>query len=196
MTVDLPSFSLPCTQLRGWNGDFDASTSNCAAQPSFDTAPWRSSDILNRRLSQNCKMIFVRRQHNFVANLVVLSCNMLFQTLLLFLFMTSLSSQIPFAKRAFSNGPVITDNFPDPAFIHVGDTYYAFATTNGAQNIPVATSPDFNTWTVTGQDALPTIPSWSNGATWAPDVLQLVSFSTLRFLCLHDTDPIRPTAPS
>ena len=80
----------------------------------------------------------------------------------------------PFQKRAFSNGPVITENFPDPGLISVGDTYYAFATNNGQQNVPVASSGDFVTWTVTGQDALPNIPSWSSGAVWAPDPVQLV----------------------
>ena len=80
----------------------------------------------------------------------------------------------PLAKRSFSNGPVITSNFPDPGLISVGDTYYAFATTNGQQNIPIASSPDFVTWSVTGQDALPDIPAWSSGATWAPDPVQLV----------------------
>ena len=97
------------------------------------------------------------------------------QALLLFLSLTPFSSQAPVAKRAFSNGPVITSDFPDPAFINVGGTYYAFATSNGKQNIQMATSPDFDTWTVTGGDALPNIPSWSTGnAVWAPDVIQVV----------------------
>lgn len=100
------------------------------------------------------------------------------QILLLLLSITPFSSPAPVAKRAFSNGPVITSNFPDPAFINVGGTYYAFATSNGAQNVQIATSPDFDTWTVTGSDALPTIPSWSTGGVWAPDVAQLVRTST------------------
>ena len=106
--------------------------------------------------------------------------------LLFFSCLVSLSSQVPLAKRAFSNGPVITENFPDPAFINVGGTYYAFATSNGAQNIPVATSPDFNTWTVTGQDALPNIPSWSSGATWAPDVVQIADGSFVMYFTAAD----------
>ena len=80
----------------------------------------------------------------------------------------------PFHKRAFSNGPVITENFPDPGLISVGDTYYAFATNNGQQNVPVASSGDFVTWTVTSLDALPNVPSWSSGVVWAPDPVQLV----------------------
>ena len=100
---------------------------------------------------------------------------MFLQTLIFLVFFTSFSSQTPLTKRAFSNGPVITSNFPDPSFINVNGTYYAFATNNGAQNIQIATSPDFITWAVTGDDALPTLPSWATGNVWAPDILQLVS---------------------
>ena len=101
--------------------------------------------------------------------------NMFSQALLLLLSFTSFSSQAPLTKRAFSNGPVITANFPDPSFINVDGTYYAFATNNGAQNIQIATSPDFATWTVTGNDALPNLPSWTiAGNVWAPDVVQVV----------------------
>ena len=97
------------------------------------------------------------------------------QVLLLLLSLTTFSSQAPLSKREFSNGPVIAANFPDPSFINVGGTYYAFATNNGAQNIQVATSPDFAAWTVTGSDALPNLPSWSiAGNVWAPDVVQVV----------------------
>lgn len=97
---------------------------------------------------------------------------MLRQALLLFSLICH-SLQAPFQKRAFSPGPVITANFPDPAFINVDGTYYAFATTNGKQHYQIATSPDFATWTVTGEDALPALPPWSNGVTWAPDVVQV-----------------------
>lgn len=100
---------------------------------------------------------------------------MLSQALLLLLSFTPFSLQAPLTKRAFSNGPVITANFPDPSYINVGGVYYAFATNNGAQNIQIATSPDFDTWTVTGADALPTLPSWATtGNVWAPDVVQVV----------------------
>lgn len=85
----------------------------------------------------------------------------------------SLATQSPLTKRAFSNGPVITSDFADPGFIDVDGTFYAFATNTGGSNIPIATSPDFNIWTVTGQDALPNLPSWSVGQIWAPDVIRL-----------------------
>ena len=104
--------------------------------------------------------------------------------LLLFLLsLVSISLQIPLQKRAYSNGPVITSNFPDPAFINVGGTYTAFSTTNGNQNIPIATSPDFASWTVTGQDALPTLPSWATGNTWAPDIIQLADGTFVLYFC-------------
>lgn len=120
---------------------------------------------------------------------------MLSQALLLLLSFAPFSTQAPLTKRAFSNGPVITSNFPDPAFINVGGTYYAFATSNGAQNVQIATSPDFITWTVTGNDALPTIPSWSTGDVWAPDVVQVVS-SLHTLVDKQETERDRPTALS
>lgn len=100
-----------------------------------------------------------------------------FQHLYLLSALIAFSSQFPFTKRAFSPGPVITSNFPDPAFITVASTYYAFSTTNGASNVPIATSPDFTTWTTTPLDALQILPPWTTGAVWAPSVLQLPSSS-------------------
>ena len=102
---------------------------------------------------------------------------MLYHSLLVVASLVGLSRQAPVlerAKRTFSNGPVITANFPDPGFVYAQGTYYAFGTNNGQQNIPTAVSQDFNQWDLTGQDALPNIPSWSSGAIWAPDVIQLV----------------------
>ena len=117
------------------------------------------------------------RFHNPHHTGYIFAFNMLSQALLLLLAITPFSSQAPVRKRAFSNGPVILSNFPDPAFINVGGTYYAFATNNGVVNVPFATSPDFDTWTVTGKDALPTLPSWGTGNVWAPDVVQVVRTS-------------------
>ena len=68
----------------------------------------------------------------------------------------------------------IDANFPDPSFVKVGDSFYAFATRNGRQNVPLAVSSDFINWDLTGEDAMPTVPSWSGGGIWAPDVVQLV----------------------
>ena len=94
---------------------------------------------------------------------------------LLFLSFALSAIGMPVTKRSISNGPVIDVDFPDPAFIAVDSNYYAFATTNGEQNIPVALSSDFNSWDVqTGFDALPDVGSWSSGQdVWAPDVIQI-----------------------
>jgi len=88
----------------------------------------------------------------------------------------------------------IKQDFADPSTIKSGNTWYAFASNNHKAyltgnsssvgynhliNIQVATSPDFSSWTVTGQDALPTVGAWANpnagnqgAAVWAPDVIQ------------------------
>ena len=81
--------------------------------------------------------------------------------------------------------PVIERNFPDPDVMQVGETYYAYATTNyepgtgQGSNIQVARSTDLVTWEEL-PDALPELASWSglttllrpllHAATWAPEV--------------------------
>ena len=88
------------------------------------------------------------------------------------------SEQSPISRRSLSNGPVITSNFPDPSLIQVGNTWYAFSTTSGGLNVPIAKSTDFKTWTVSNIDALPSLGAWAaSGNTWAPDVVQLVCYS-------------------
>ncbi|KAI9697707.1 MAG: hypothetical protein M1820_007694 [Bogoriella megaspora] len=69
-------------------------------------------------------------------------------------------------------------DFPDPSIIEVDSTWYAFATTsNNKLHIQVASSPDFETWTLrSGYDALPYLPPWVDATapnTWAPDVNQV-----------------------
>ena len=68
-------------------------------------------------------------------------------------------------------------NFPDPAIIEVGGTYYAYATTTGGASLPVMSSTDLVNWTARG-DALGTGPSWSpvgpgGWNLWAPTVVEL-----------------------
>ena len=81
-------------------------------------------------------------------------------------------------RQDIEAGPLISSNFPDPSYMEANGVYYAFGTNNGAQHVPVATSSDFQTWTIAdGVDALPTAGSWSDGNNvWAPDVSQLVSW--------------------
>ncbi|KAK3638140.1 hypothetical protein LTR22_017952 [Elasticomyces elasticus] len=84
------------------------------------------------------------------------------------------------------------DNRHYPAVIQVGSTWYAFATRTigGSTHIQVASSPDFNTWTLvrnsdgSQKDALPNLPAWVNAAssnTWAPDVVQLTDGSFVMY---------------
>ena len=70
--------------------------------------------------------------------------------------------------------PVIDQDFPDPDVLKVGDTYYAYATNNGATriNIQLAKSTDLVNWTML-PDALPQPPTWTVlnfGFIWAPEV--------------------------
>ncbi len=75
-------------------------------------------------------------------------------------------------ETAYAN-PVYAANFPDPAAIRVGDTWYAYGTNGPSGNVPVLTSQDLVTWSEAG-DALPSLGSWAvPGFTWAPDVIRL-----------------------
>ena len=74
-----------------------------------------------------------------------------------------------------SNGPVISTNFQDPCVLNISNTYYAFSGPNGNPplNVQLATSADFNSWTVrSGYDALPNPGPWAASPphVWAPDV--------------------------
>ena len=68
----------------------------------------------------------------------------------------------------FTN-PVLNSDFPDPFVLKDGDTYYAYATGGNNKRIQAARSSDLVDWEQLG-DAVPTIPSWSGGKTWAPEV--------------------------
>lgn len=79
-----------------------------------------------------------------------------------------------------------------PSVIQVGSTWYAFATrTIGASiHIQVASSPDFNTWTLLNEDALPNLPAWVDQSapnTWAPDVNQLSDGSFVMYFSASTT---------
>lgn len=107
---------------------------------------------------------------------------MMLSTLVLFIILILSIFGAPLGKRGIT-GPVITSNFPDPSIVKGTDgKWYAFSTTSGGKHVPVATSSDFVTWTVTGKDALPKVGEWSTGSNvWAPDVIQRVRIQTLRF---------------
>jgi hypothetical protein len=66
----------------------------------------------------------------------------------------------------------IDADFPDPSFVQAPDgAWYAFGTNGNGKNIQVASSPDFDKWTLLDVDALPKPSSWETDAHhWAPDV--------------------------
>ncbi|KAI9890902.1 MAG: hypothetical protein M1814_003541 [Vezdaea aestivalis] len=74
-------------------------------------------------------------------------------------------------------------NFPDPALLQVGDTWYAYSTSNiphangPGYHVQLATSKDFVSWSIIiGNDPLPSPGDWAHGSeprVWAPDVMQL-----------------------
>ena len=86
--------------------------------------------------------------------------------------------------------PVLQDDFPDPFVLHDGSTYYAYATTDGAQHIQLARSPDLVTWEELN-DPLPKIAPWSSGDTWAPEVAK-TSAGYVLYYTAHDPDLKRP----
>jgi beta-xylosidase len=94
--------------------------------------------------------------------------------------------------------PLMQDNFPDPAFIEVDGTFYAFATQSGGANVPIASSTNMTGMAIVKkpdgalEDAMPTLPSWTNQkdpGLWAPDVVQLADGSfVLYYSATSDKD--------
>lgn len=80
-------------------------------------------------------------------------------------------------KRAKGPWLGLNTNFPDPSFMKAADNkWYAFGTNGNGKRVQVATSDDFNTWTLLDVEALPTLSTWeTNIDHWAPDVVMLVS---------------------
>lgn len=69
--------------------------------------------------------------------------------------------------------PVWDRDFPDPAVLRAGATFYAYATQGGGANIQTLRSSDLVHWRP-GPDALPELGKWaSSGNTWAPEVIEL-----------------------
>ncbi len=69
--------------------------------------------------------------------------------------------------------PVLQDDFADPFVLHVGNTYYAYATNGSGKNIQRAKSPDLVHWELLN-DAMPALPAWAQlggSYVWAPEVL-------------------------
>lgn len=64
---------------------------------------------------------------------------------------------LPLNKRAVI-GPVINQNFPDPGIMRnaADGVWYAYSTSSGGKNIPVAKSADFKSWSIVGEFLLRT----------------------------------------
>jgi len=76
------------------------------------------------------------------------------------------------------SGPQLGVDFPDPSIIYGDGSWKAYATSSNGKRIPVATSGDRVSWTLTSNDALPDPGSWvdpNDGGIWAPDVQKNVS---------------------
>ncbi|KAL1680369.1 glycoside hydrolase family 43 protein [Schizophyllum commune] len=92
-----------------------------------------------------------------------------------------LAAFLPIAQGAVY-GPMMDANFPDPSVLQVDGRWYAFSTTSGGKNVPIATSGDIHVgWALTGSDALPKLGAWADGGVWAPDVTQLADGTFLMY---------------
>ncbi len=89
----------------------------------------------------------------------------------------------------FTN-PVIDADFPDPFILKGNGHWYAYATTDAAQHLQLATSDDLVTWRML-DDPLPKLASWSSGETWAPEVLR-TSAGFVLYYTAHDPELKRP----
>ncbi|RNL63706.1 glycoside hydrolase [Nocardioides marmoriginsengisoli] len=130
----------------------------------------------------------------------------------------------PIGQDPIVPGEVYTGDFPDPAVLRIGTTYYAYATTSSGLNLPTLISKDLRTWraapvtTATpAGDSLPRTATWSAGkersdgrfraTTWAPTVTRLgpgrfvLAYSTQvagapgKKMCVSLATSSRPTGP-
>ncbi|KAL1971023.1 hypothetical protein VTN77DRAFT_2857 [Rasamsonia byssochlamydoides] len=91
---------------------------------------------------------------------------------------TNLGSGAPLRSSTDAAQPLLAvNNFPDPGLLEYNGTWYAFGTnqkdvTTGV-HIPMATSTNFQNWTLLRQDALPVVGAWELEINhWAPDVIR------------------------
>jgi beta-xylosidase len=97
------------------------------------------------------------------------------------------ASPVP-AGPTYQN-PVLGSNFPDPFVFRAGDTYYAYATASGGQNIQRATSQDLIHWELTA-DAMPNLASWvrpTDSRTWAPEVISIADHYVMYYTAYDTT---------
>ncbi|KAI1109550.1 glycoside hydrolase family 43 protein [Nemania sp. NC0429] len=70
-------------------------------------------------------------------------------------------------------GPHLGVDFPDPSIIWGDGSWKTYGTSSNGKRVPVATSSDTFSWTLTGNDALPNPGPWvdqNDKSIWAPDV--------------------------
>src|SRR4051812_36371617 len=99
-------------------------------------------------------------------------------------------SPSPSLAAGMFRNPVIDADFPDPFILADGSRYYAYGTTDVAQNLQLARSDDLVTWDML-DDPLPKLPLWSSGDTWAPEVRK-TSAGYVLYYTAHDADLKRP----
>lgn len=86
------------------------------------------------------------------------------------------------------SGPFLGVDFPDPSIIFGDGSWKAYGTSSNGKKIPVATSGDLGSWSLTGNDALPNPGSWvdpNDQGIWAPDVQKNVSLRNMKPLVLR-----------
>lgn len=96
----------------------------------------------------------------------------------------------PSAREGEFVNPVLEQDFPDPGVLLVDGIYYAYATEGNGRNIQAASSTDLVTWEYL-DDALPRLPLWSTGNTWAPEVWE-TSAGYVMYYTARDPATIRP----
>ncbi|MGO4256810.1 glycoside hydrolase family 43 protein [Marmoricola sp. RAF53] len=112
----------------------------------------------------------------------------------------------PVGQDPVKPGQAYAGDFPDPAVMRVGATYYAYSTTSYGLNVPMLSSTDLRSWKAgpgtaanPSGDALPRTPVWSAGTeqkdgrfhatTWAPTVTRL---GPGRYVLAYATQVNRP----
>jgi beta-xylosidase len=124
-------------------------------------------------------------------------------SLLAVLLLSGCGSTSSAATPTFKN-PVYAHNFPDPAILKVGKTYYAYGTNTATAVIPVLTSTDLVHWKSHG-DAMPVTARWVASDVWAPQVFQASSnkfvlyfaarYNTAQHQCVGFATSSKPTGP-
>jgi beta-xylosidase len=86
----------------------------------------------------------------------------------------------PVGSDRFTGGRYYRGDFPDPAVLKVGRTYYAYSTTMSSLNLPVMVSSDLTSWRAVGE-GLQNPAAWAQqrrsgrrhvATTWAPSVVR------------------------